>query len=122
MVKYRYNTENNYHEFIYEGIISHKEIADAIINLLQKSNKNKSINILINAQNADYSKLKKQNPTQEARIIMYSSEFLRVRMAIVHTKKLETAISEIHQENLQRPGYEHEIFYSHEAALDWLLT
>ncbi|MEA2041562.1 MAG: hypothetical protein U9N85_03295 [Bacteroidota bacterium] len=122
MVSYKYHKEEDFFEFIYSDVVSYGEVAETIYKLKEKYPEIEYIKFLVDPENADYKLLKKNDPQEEKKLVDALSSYKKVRAGVVHTNTEKTALSVLAEKKLKQRNYEHEIFFSRDAALDWLLA
>ena len=120
MINCRFNTKTNFLEVVYSGLISTEDLnlhGNKIMNNIILPRK---LNILTDARNAEYDYKNINFSSMMKKMKKHLEPFLLVKNAILHFKPIETAISMIIENKIIIKNYQQKVFYTEEAAINWL--
>ena len=120
MIKYFFNKDLQILEVIYEGDINTEGIFKLNQYIRDHNKLPRKLKVLIDVSNGNY----KFNPNELGEIIedanLTLKKFEFVKQAFIHSKPKETAYSILFSSGKINGNYDHNIFASKEAALQWL--
>lgn len=120
MITYRFNKETQILEVSYTGNILPEEIISYNEFIAENKNLPRELKVLVDARTASYQFSTKTIEILKVLVKQFMQNYKFMKVALVHSKPLETAFSQIIEDKQQPKNYFHHTFSTKEAALDWL--
>lgn len=122
MIRYSFNEELNVLEVFYSGDIYLKDLIEYGEMIRESISFPRDLRILTDATKANY--LLKPDEVRLVKNIMKEQikPYKTVKTAVFHQKPFETAMSFILKNEAPIDDYQHDVFSTREAALDWLIN
>ncbi len=122
MVELKYDNSLEILRMTPKGTIKIEDIIEVYNRILESDIYPKKLNILIDASESRFDVELKQVKKITKIIGKVLSKYSSISEAILIKKPFETVIAIMHQEGVNFENYIIKIFYTEEAALDWLKT
>lgn len=120
MISCKFNPELEILEVVYSGIITFEDLNVHGTKIMNNKEIPRKLNILTDARNAIYDYNNINNLLMMEHMKKHLEPYVFVKNAILHLKPIETAISMIVENEILINNYKQKIFYTEEAALNWL--
>jgi len=120
MINYKFNEELQILEVSYEGEISFSDLTDYGNSIYSDRSLPEYLKILADATRACYKLTHEELPLLVRDLEKHIMPYKSVRAAFIHGNPRETAISMLLEHEKLSDKYEHAVFSSRKAAVDWL--
>lgn len=121
MINFEFNKELNILEVRYSGIISLNDLIEFGNQIYEDNSLPKKLFILTDVTQAEYHIGLNEFPELLNNLQKHVSRFEYVRAAFIQSRPKETAYSILLSTENHIDNYYHEVFYTREAALHWLI-
>ena len=121
MISSQFNTELQILEVYYEGNIKLNDLIDFWNEVHNNKSQPRNLHLLIDATRAQYELDADEFSELVKAMAQHVSAYELIKAAFIQSKPKETAYSMLLDQRVTVPNYHHAIFYTREAALEWLL-
>ena len=121
MIECKFNDQMGILEVKYSGKVDVSQMFEYGESIAKNSSYPRKLKIITDVTEAEYDITKEDLRRVKEGLKIHTMSYEYLKVAFIHAKPKETAYSLLLEEDLPMDKYIHRIFYTKEAALDWLL-
>ncbi|MFP4367755.1 MAG: hypothetical protein ACLFQA_11735 [Bacteroidales bacterium] len=122
MIRFEFNDQLQILEVFYEGTINFIDLVDYGNKIFSNSSLPRDLKILTYASGAGYHLEHHELPLLTKKLEEHIRPYNKIRAAFIQSRPRETAYSILMEQEIAHDKYDHAVFSTRKAALEWLLV